>query len=294
MRVLVTGAAGLVGRWVVRELMRHNYEVKALDRRSLVDESRLDGVEMVYADVADMLSVMSAASNCDAIIHTAAYPSAYNVQHDEIMRVNVIGTQNVLEAAMAHNMKKAIITSSVGALGFSFPKHPCKPDYLPVDIHHPCRPQDIYGLTKLMNEESAQAASRLSGLTTIAIRPPYVTNLPQDLERPWFTHLIERHTETYHNSLWSYIDVRDLARGFRMALEAELEGYNSFYIMADDTWANASAQELIEKHMPDYTQYIHKLTGASLYDLKYTEEKIGFKPQLKWRDVQANGLPEGT
>ena len=45
--------------------------------------------------------------------------------------------------------------SSVGALGFSFPKHPCLPDYLPVDTAHPRRPQDVYGLSKLMNEESA-------------------------------------------------------------------------------------------------------------------------------------------
>ena len=292
MRVLVTGAAGQLGRWIVKELRNREYEIKALDRKGFPKEPQFDGVETIYADIADPLSVISAAAGCDAIIHTAAYTSPHNAQPAELMRVNVIGTQNILEAAMAHGIKKTIITSSVGALGFSFPKHPCLPDFLPVTIDHPCRPQDIYGLSKLMNEESALAATRLSGITTIVIRPPYIANLPEDLARPWFTHIIARHTDSYHSSLWSYIDVRDLARAYRMALESDIEGYNAFHVMADDVWAESDAADLIHRHLPDCEKHIPSLTGASLYDLKLTEDKIGFKPRLKWRDIQANGFTE--
>ena len=170
MRILVTGAAGKIGSKTVLELVKHGHTVKALDRRPMPAEVR-QAADTEYGDFTDALTMLNAARGCDAVAHIGAIPGP-SLPPDEVLRLNVIGTQNVLEAAAAHDIPRVVLTSSVGALGFSFPKHPCLPDYLPVDAAHPRRPQDSYGLSKLMNEESAAAMTRLTGMTTIVLRPP--------------------------------------------------------------------------------------------------------------------------
>ena len=283
MRILVTGAAGRIGSKVVPELVKHGHTVKALDRRQMPPEVR-HAAETVYADLTDALAMLNAVGGCDAVAHIGAVPSP-SVPPDEVLRLNVIGTQNVLEAASAHDIPRVVLTSSVGALGFSFPKHPCLPDYLPIDTAHPRRPQDSYGLSKLMNEESAHAMTRLTGMATIVLRPPAVWDLERAKTHGWLRRTLERTGEERDPSLWGYIDVRDQAVAFRLALESELTGHHVFYTMADDLGVNATARELAERHLPDLAGQIDRLTGKTFFDLTPTREHLGFVADLTWRDV---------
>lgn len=285
MRVLVTGAAGRVGAAVVPELAAHGHEVCALDNRPIKLEVRREGVSVLYADITDPLAMLNISAGFDAIVHAAAYPSPGRFTTAELLRVNVLGTQNMLDAAVANGMSKVILTSSVGALGFSFPTHPCLPDYLPVDLAHPRRPQDGYGLSKLMNEESAAAATRQSGLTTIVLRPPAVFDLARAKEHGWLSRMIERAQENRHDSLWAYIDTADLARAYRLAVESELTGHHVFYVMADDVAADATPAELAARHLPDLAAQAERMTGNCFYDLTAARETLGFVAQRLWREI---------
>lgn len=279
----MTGAAGRIGSKVVPELVKYGHTVKALDRRQMPPEVR-HAAETIYADLTDSLAMLNAVRGCEAVAHIGAVPSP-SVPPDEVLRLNVIGTQNVLEAAAAHDIPRVVLTSSVGALGFSFPKHPCLPDYLPIDTAHPRRPQDSYGLSKLMNEESAHAMTRLTGMTTIVLRPPAVWDLERAKTHGWLRRTLERTGEERDPSLWGYIDVHDQAIAFRLALESKLVGHHVFYTMADDLGVNASARELAEQHLPDLVGQIDRLTGKSFFDLTPTREHLGFVADLTWRSV---------
>ena len=279
----MTGAAGRIGSKVVPELVKYGHTVKALDRRQMPPEVR-HAAETMYADLTDSLAMLNAVRGCEAVAHIGAVPSP-SVPPDEVLRLNVIGTQNVLEAAAAHDIPRVVLTSSVGALGFSFPKHPCLPDYLPIDTAHPRRPQDSYGLSKLMNEESAHAMTRLIGMTTIVLRPPVVWDLERAKTHGWLRRTLERTGEERDPSLWGYIDVHDQAIAFRLALESKLVGHHVFYTMADDLGVNASARELAEQHLPDLVGQIDRLTGKSFFDLTPTREHLGFVADLTWRSV---------
>lgn len=279
----MTGAAGRIGSKVVPELVKYGHTVKALDRRQMPPEVR-HAAETMYADLTDSLAMLNAVRGCEAVAHIGAVPSP-SVPPDEVLRLNVIGTQNVLEAAAAHDIPRVVLTSSVGALGFSFPKHPCLPDYLPIDTAHPRRPQDSYGLSKLMNEESAHAMTRLTGMTTIVLRPPAVWDLERAKTHGWLRRTLERTGEERDPSLWGYIDVHDQAIAFRLALESKLVGHHVFYTMADDLGVNASARELAEQHLPDLVGQIDRLTGKSFFDLTPTREHLGFVADLTWRSV---------
>ncbi len=285
MRILVTGAAGRIGSQVVLELAQHGHTVKALDRKPLPKEVRAVG-EAVYADVTDSLSLLNAAMGCEAIAHLAAVPSP-SVPSDEVLRLNVIGTQNALEAAAAHDISRVVLASSIGALGFSFPKHPCLPDYLPIDAAHPRRPQDSYGLSKLMNEESAHAMTRLTGITTVVLRPPYVMDLERAKKHGWLERSLERKGEERDSSLWGYIDVHDQATAFRLALESDLTGHHVFYTMADDLAVNATAREMAERYLPELASQVENLTGRTFYDLTPAREMLGFVAGLTWRGALA-------
>ena len=281
LRILVTGAAGKIGSCVVMELVKHGHWVRALDRRPLPADVRA-GAETLYADLADPLTLLNAVQGCNAVAHIGAIPNP-GLPPDEILRINVVGTQNVLEAARAEGIEKVVLTSSVGALGFSFPTHPCLPDYLPVDTQHPRRPQDIYGLSKLMNEESAAAMTRLCGMTTIVLRPPAVWDLNQANQRGWLKGAMERHGENRDPSLWGYIDVWDQAVAFRLALETGLTGHHVFFTMTDDLAVNATAAELTERHFPQLLPDLARLTGQTFYDLTPAREQLGFVAERTWR-----------
>ena len=279
----MTGAAGKIGSQVVLELARHGHEVLALDRRPMSAEVQA-AAQTLYADITDPLALLNATAGCDGIAHLAAIPNP-NLPADEVLQLNVLGTQNVLEAAKAYDVGRVVLTSSVGALGFSFPTHPCLPDYLPINTAHPRRPQDVYGLSKLMNEESAAAMTRLTGLTTIVIRPPAVWDLVKAKERGWLHRMAEHHGEHLDSSFWGYIDVRDQAVAFRLALESQLTGHHVFFTMADDLSVNAPVQELTERHLPGLVPDLDKLTGRTFYDLTPAREQLGFVAEHTWRSL---------
>lgn len=283
MNILVTGAAGLLGAWVVRELADHGHDVLALDVRPLPPDLRRDHVRAVYADIADPPAMLNASAGCEAIAHLAAYASPHGAARADLLRVNVIGTQNVLDAAEAHGLAKVVLTSSVGALGFSFPTHPCLPDYLPVDAAHPRRPQDIYGLSKLANEESAAAVTRRCGLSTIVLRPPLVMDLERAQAQGWLQRKVQQGGEKRDSSLWGYIDVRDQARAYRLALESALTGHHVFFTMADDVAADLTALELAERFLPTLASEASRLPGNCFYDLAPAREQLGFVAERTWR-----------
>ena len=285
MRVLVTGAFGKVGKWVVTELLAHGHRVRALDRTAPPTELKGAEMETVFADVADPLAALSATMGCDGLVHLAAYPGPHGVTSAELLRVNVIGTQNILEAAVAAGMPRVVLTSSIGALGYSFPVHPCLPDYLPVDAAHPRRPQDVYGLSKVMNEEAAAAMTRLHGLGTIVLRPPLIADLEMAYQHGWLERMLDRNRASYNKDLWAYVDVRDYAVACRLAVESSLTGHHVFYTMADDVLADATPQELAAQHLPQLVDDARRFTQYSFYDLAPAREQLGFVAQRTWRQV---------
>ena len=119
MKVLVTGATGFLGSWVVRALLRAGDRARVLVRRT----SQLDtlaglAVETVEGDVLDRPSIGRAARGMDAVVHAAGLVSLRRRDRALQRRVNVEGTANVLGVAAARGLR-AIHTSSIGAVGFS-------------------------------------------------------------------------------------------------------------------------------------------------------------------------------
>lgn len=280
MKVLLTGAAGRIGKHVARELLDHEHEVRALDRVAIPAEIRFD-VEVVYADLGDRLELLRSAQGCDAIVHLAAIPSPAHGE-DGIFPVNVTGTQWILAAAEANGITRVVMASSCTAYGFAFALQPLEPQYLPVDEDHPLLPQDMYGLSKMVNEETAKAYAR-RGVNTICLRMPHVMQLPG--ERPqWRRRHLSNSFNMHSADLWSYVAVEDAARAFRLSVESQLTGFHVFNISARDSFGRGDVRQAVKEYFPNLASYAEELThDAPLYSTVRARDVLGFEAAISWR-----------
>ena len=232
MKILVTGGAGKVGSFVARDLLEHGHSVRLLDK-SAPDADLRARCDVVYADITDRLALLRACEGIEAVAHLAAIPNPMGRNETELFAPNVLGTQYLLEAAAAHDIKRVALASSISIYGFAFQKSgDLRPDYLPVDAAHPMPIEDVYALSKLCNEQTAAMYTRRFGMATTCLRLGWVV----DLSRPprWARRHIENAPTYRDNGLWSYIEVRDAARAFRLALERVESGHHTLLLTARD------------------------------------------------------------
>ena len=114
-RVLVTGAYGFLGRYVVRELLAHGYEVVAFGRkRDKLEALRKDGAEAAELFVGDFCrqeDITAATKGVDFVIHAGALSTVWGKRSD-FMETNVRGTQRVVRACKQNKVKRLVFVSS--------------------------------------------------------------------------------------------------------------------------------------------------------------------------------------
>jgi nucleoside-diphosphate-sugar epimerase len=116
--VLITGSSGHLGANLIRRLLHDGETVRAFLRKGS-DNSALDGldVERVFGDLRDVSSVADAVRGCDRVHHCAAKLSTTAGNEREIFDCNVIGTRNLLGAALVQGVKRVVVSGSLSAVG---------------------------------------------------------------------------------------------------------------------------------------------------------------------------------
>ncbi|SDU88615.1 Nucleoside-diphosphate-sugar epimerase [Microlunatus sagamiharensis] len=179
MRVLVTGASGMLGGAVARALAERGDEVTVLQRRP----SGL-GFREVLGDVADATAVREAVAGQEGVVHLAAKVNVVGLEADYV-RTNVVGTRNVLEACTASGVGRLVQVSSpsVAHAGSSLVGAPAGPA-------DPATARGPYARTKAQSELEALAADGTGEvpLAVVAVRPHIVWG-------PGDTQLVERIVE---------------------------------------------------------------------------------------------------
>ncbi|MEE8516143.1 MAG: hopanoid-associated sugar epimerase [Alphaproteobacteria bacterium] len=139
MTALVTGATGFVGSAVLRHLIDHGWQTRALVRPK-GNRSNLDGldVEIVEGDLLDPGSLARAIDGCEALFHVAANYRLWVPDPASIYQVNVEGTKSLMAAALAAGVERIVYTSSVATLGL-------KGDASPADEDTPVGFEDMIG-----------------------------------------------------------------------------------------------------------------------------------------------------
>lgn len=286
MRVMVTGAAGGVGRRVVSNLAT-DCEVVAFDVTRGADQP---GVIWHTGDICDLDLVRTAAAGCDAVVHLAGYPIYNPDRNVDIARVNILGTEVALEAAVTANVPTFVLASSICANAFIFWSRRRQPSYLPVDEDYTDLPDDLYGLGKLVDEQLATAYASRYGLEVTNLRLATVWDPDSSTTEQELSQLLEPAMDQdleFLDLRWQYVDVRDVAQAFRLAVfngsglgpcnigAADCPG-GDWRVWLTDIYPDVPILKTPGKYVADI--------GAPLWCIDKARNKLGYVPRHSWRE----------
>ena len=285
MRVIVTGGTGFLGGYVIKELQAdNNIEVFNIDARPLANFRWGGTYTANLEDLGETMALLGVIKP-DAIIHLAAIPNPLLTAENITFRVNVMTTYNIFYAASVMGVKKVVFASTDSSYGMVFAKRPFKPQYLPVDENHPQLPQDPYGGSKLFCEEIAKMFIRGYGIQAIGLR---ITSL----ERPeaYRSYPEQFKTIPYDRlpGLFNYLDVRDAASAFHLALYVDNPEFKAVIVTADETVLDIPSMDVIRECFPEIKS-AHIEGYGSLYSNSTAKKLLGWEPKIHWRDEVKKG-----
>lgn len=283
--VLVTGAAGGIGRVVVAELARAGLTVLAADRVTWDAPgvaARLTGDLGDPAFVTECFAgpAATAVGGVAAVVHLAAIPAPGIVPEHETLLLNAGSAYLVLNEAGRQGVRRVVVSSSFSAVGLAWADRDQSPHHVPVDERHPQLTVDPYGLSKVVTEEIAAFTTRRFGVPTVCLRLPFVGTGERLRHR-----LDEVHRDPAGNrrELWAWVDTRDVARAVHAALNADLTGHHVLNVAAPDTTALQPTRELLARHHPDTVMRGEFANHEGLVDTRLADEVLGFTPRYGWR-----------
>lgn len=190
MIIALTGITGMVGSHLIKQLTGKGaddgkYQVKALIRdTSIVDHLKpFEEVDYVIGGLEDKDSLQKLVDGADVVIHLAHFPGPVQAT-DELVRVNVNGTYDLLEAAQKAKVQQFVFLSACSVLGEVLPS--VDADH-PLDENHPVRPSNLYGAIKSSIEAFCFNFHKSRAFDITILRPVTIYGVrPQIDKSEWF------------------------------------------------------------------------------------------------------------
>ena len=287
--ILVTGAAGHVGNVLVRQLVEQGEQVRALvlpgeDCTSLCALP----VDKVEGNILQPETLVSAFAGVDVVYHLAAIIAIMPGQEALMRRVNIEGTRNIVQAALASGVRRLVYTSSIHALQRP-PEGITIDEALHFDVSNPA---GEYDRTKAAASLEVLKGVAEHGLDAVIVCPtgivgPYDYHRSEmgELIRDWMAKKLNVMVEGFFN----FVDVRDVARGHILAAQSGRRG--AVYILGGERvslewmWrkvrqANGSSARVVKIPFPLarigawFAQYYYQMSQTTPRFTSYALETV--------------------
>ncbi len=290
-RIFFTGGSGKAGKHVIPYLLDQGHKVMNVDLMPLDHP----GVGNLVADITDsgqMFNAMSSYTGLDelepgngvpkfdAVVHFAAVPRILLKPDNETFRINTIGTYNVIDAAVKLGIRKIIIASSETTYGICFSDGQTNPKVLPLEEDYDVDPMDSYGLSKVVNEQTARSFQRRSGFDIYALR---IGNVIEPHEYAELFPYYFTNPEVRRRNAFCYIDARDLGQIVDLCLKKEGLGYQIFNAGNDHNGAILPSKELAETFFAGVPIIRELGEHEALFSNRKIREVLGFREQHNWQ-----------
>ncbi len=275
--IVVTGAAGRLGRRVAQLLAEQGKEVLATDQ---VDANDLP-TEFVRCDLGDAAAVNGVLKGAESVVHMGAIPGPTRAEPRAIFENNVSADFNVMMSAAELGLRRVVYSSSAFGMGWAHDGNAFVPRYLPLDEEHPMMPFEPYGLTKQVGEDIGRMIARNSDTTVVSLRFTNVALPEVQTEFPWPAPTPEKPLTLV---MWAYADARDVAEAHVLALDAEIEEYEAFMLAQPSSRFDEPTVDIVKNNFGDQVEIREGLSGAaSVISTEKAQRLLGWKPRHDWR-----------
>ncbi len=274
--IVVTGAAGRLGKQVAQLLLDRGYEVLATDKAPAEGLS----TDFVVADLVEPEAVEKLLEKAESVVHLGAIPGPLSDDSRVIFENNVQSTFNVMKAAAEKGLRRVVFSSSAFGMGWAHDGAAFVPLYLPLDEEHPMMPFEPYGLSKQVGEVIGQMIARNSSTSVVSLRFTNVVYPEKQAEFPWPAPTPEKPLTLV---MWAYADPRDVVEAHLLALEADLQGHEAFLIAQPSTRLPGPTIDLIKSNFGDRVEIRGPLEDrASVISTEKAQRMLGWKPRYDW------------
>ena len=275
--IVVTGAAGRLGRRVVQLLVDQAREILATDQ---VDAGDLPA-DFVRCDLGNAEAVHSVLRGAEAVVHMGAIPGPTRAEPRVIFENNVSADFNVMMSAAELGLRRVVFSSSAFGMGWAHDGNAFVPRYLPLDEEHPMMPFEPYGLTKQVGEDIGRMIARNSDTTVVSLRFTNVALPEVQAEFPWPAPTREKPLTLV---MWAYADARDVAAAHVLALDAEIDEYEAFMLAQPSSRFAEPTVDIVRNNFGDRVEIREGLDGtASVISTAKAQRMLGWAPRHDWR-----------
>jgi nucleoside-diphosphate-sugar epimerase len=281
MNILVTGAQGRIGAYVVRDLAASGHAVFATDLNTPASQSTAAWLQADLTDAGQVYQLV-AWSAPQAVIHLGAWSNSGIVPEAKTYGDNVQGTFNLFQACADMGVKRVINASSGQVYGLAG----APPQYAPMDEEHPLRPLNAYAAAKVASEQAADYFVQKHGMTILSFRFMGV-RAPHQIG----PEIAAMQADPASGSwlLWTRTDARDAAMACRLAAEAAAVPPGPYNITGAEVVLPTPSRELVSTCFGAQTQLRDGLHGhLSPLSCARAGQAFGYSPRYVWRWNQSH------
>ncbi len=259
--MLVTGANGFLGSYVVAALLKEGHPVIGLKRKEsstaefdkiIKHESELHGEELLKnftwkeADILDIVVLDEVLENASVVFHCAAKVDFSSRFKDEMMAVNITGTMNVVNACLKNNVKKLVHVSSTSALGRT------ENDKL-ITEETEWEPNDNntnYSISKHLGELEVWRGIE-EGLNAVIVNPCIILGYGEwEKGSCRIFNNIENGLRFYTNGINGFVDARDVAKIMLLLADSGISAQRFLVISENKTYRSILDEMAAALHRP--------------------------------------------